>query len=64
MILARGDTVKVMRGEEEIARAKIKSLRRGKDDITKADTGIECGVLLDQKLDFAIGDGIIAVTIG
>ncbi|MBI3955852.1 translation initiation factor IF-2 [Candidatus Gottesmanbacteria bacterium] len=62
--LARGDTVKVMRGEEEIARAKIKSIRHGKDDITKADTGIECGVLFDQKLDFTIGDGIIAVTIG
>ncbi len=60
--LARGDTVKVMRGEEEVARAKIKSLRHGKDDITKADTGIECGVLFDQKLDFRVGDGIIAIT--
>lgn len=62
--LARGDSIKIMRGEEEVARAKIKSLRRGKDDITKADTGIECGILFDQKLDFTIGDAIIAVTIG
>lgn len=58
--LARGDRVKIMRGEEELARAKIKTIRHGKDDITKADTGIECGVLFDQKLDFTIGDDIIA----
>ncbi len=62
--LARGDRVKIMRADVEITRAKIKSLRHGKDDITKADTGIECGVLFDQKLDFTIGDDIIAFTIG
>ncbi len=61
--LARGDRVKIMRGETEVARGKIKSIRRGKDDITKADAGIECGVLFDQKLDFTIGDGIIAFTL-
>lgn len=60
--LARGDRVKIMRGEEEVARAKIKSLRHGKDDLTKVDIGHECGVLFDQKLDFTIGDGIIAFT--
>ncbi|MBI4066538.1 hypothetical protein HY411_02370, partial [Candidatus Gottesmanbacteria bacterium] len=60
--LARGDSVKIMRGDTEVARAKIKSLRHGKEDITKADTGIECGVLFDEKLDFTIGDGIIAIT--
>ncbi len=58
--LARGDRVKIMRGDTEVARAKIRSLRHGKEDITKADTGIECGVLLDPKVDFTIGDGIIA----
>ena len=62
--LARGDSVKVMRGGSEVGRAKIKSLRHGKDDITKAEVGNECGVLFDQKLDFAIGDAIIAFTIG
>src|SRR3989344_3227310 len=62
--LAKGDSVKIMRGESEIGRAKIKSLRHGKDNITKAEQSNECGVLFDQKLDFTIGDGIIAVTIG
>jgi len=60
--IARGDSVKIMRGEEEIARAKVKSLRHGKDTITRADAGVECGILFDQKLDFTIGDAIIAFT--
>ncbi|MEK9143634.1 MAG: translation initiation factor IF-2 [Patescibacteria group bacterium] len=66
--LARGDSVKIVRqekeGETEIGRVKIKSVRRGREDITKAEVGLECGILFDQKLDFTIGDAIIAVTIG
>lgn len=62
--LARGDTVKIMRGEEDIAKAKVKSLRRGKEDITKVEEGEDCGILFDRKVDFAINDAIIAVTIG
>ncbi len=61
--LARGDTVKIMRGEEEIARARIKSIRKGKEDTTKVDkAGVECGILFDKKVDFALQDAIIAVT--
>jgi translation initiation factor IF-2 len=61
--LARGDTVKIMRGEAEIARARIKSIRKGKEDVTKVEKiGIECGILFDKKVDFALQDAIIAVT--
>lgn len=60
--LARGDTVKVMRLDVEIGRAKVKSIRRGKDEINKVEEGNDCGVLFDKKLDFALGDAIIAVT--
>ncbi len=60
--LARGDTVKIMRGEEEVGRAKIKSIRKGKEDVTKVETGTECGLLFDKKVDFALQDAIIAVT--
>lgn len=62
--LARGDTVRVMRGEEEIARAKIKSMRKGRDEVTKIEAGSECGVQFDKKVDFTLQDAIIAVTIG
>ncbi|MBI5620088.1 translation initiation factor IF-2, partial [Candidatus Gottesmanbacteria bacterium] len=62
--LARGDSVKVMRGEEEVGRAKIKSIRKAKEDITKVEKGVECGILFDKKVDFAIQDAIIAITTG
>lgn len=61
--LARGDTVKIMRKDAEIARAKIKSMRRGKEEINKVEEGFDCGILLDKKVDFALGDAIISVTI-
>ena len=60
--LARGDSVKIMRGETEVGRAKIKSIRKGKEDTTKAETGAECGVLFDKQVDFALQDAIIAIT--
>ncbi len=62
--LARGDTVKIVRDEVEVGRAKIKSIRRGKDEITKVEQGGECGVLLDRIVAFQLKDGIIAVTTG
>ena len=61
--LARGDTVKILRDEAEIGRAKIKSIRKGKEEVNKAESPVECGILLDKKVDFALGDAIIAVTI-
>lgn len=60
--LARGDTVKLMREEAELGRAKIKSMRRGKEEINRVEAGVDCGILLDRKLDFTLGDAIIAVT--
>lgn len=59
--IARGDQIKLVRGDEEIGRAKIKSLRHGKEDISKAEQGKEAGVILSQKLDFLTGDSIIAI---
>lgn len=58
--LARGDTVKILRGEELILQSKIKSLRVGKDEMTKVEAGKECGVLLDPQGDFTPGDTIQA----
>lgn len=62
--LARGDNVRMVREETEVGRAKIRSMRHGKEDITKMEVGGECGVLLDRKVDFLLGDGIIAITTG
>jgi translation initiation factor IF-2 len=62
--LAKGDKVRVMRGETQIAESRIKSIRQGKNDVTKVETGLECGVLFDKKVDFTLQDAIIAYTTG
>lgn len=61
--LARGDTIKLIRNEAEIVRAKIKTLRIGKNEVTKVEAGSECGVLFDRQVDFVLQDGIIAVVV-
>lgn len=60
--LARGDQVKIMRAEEEVGKAKIKSVRKGKEETTKAEVGAECGILFDHSVAFEVGDDIIAFT--
>ena len=59
--IARGDKIKIKRGNQEIGRAKIKSLKHQKEDITKAEQGIEAGAVLSSKLDFLVNDSIIAI---
>ncbi|MCL4339017.1 translation initiation factor IF-2 [Patescibacteria group bacterium] len=59
--IAKGDQIKVVRGENEIGRAKIKSLKHNKEDITKSEQGNEAGVLLSQNLDILTGDSIISI---
>ncbi len=62
--LARGDSVKIMRAEVEVGRAKIKSIRKGKEETTKVEVGTECGIQLDRMVAFQVNDGIISVTTG
>ncbi len=59
-VMTRGDTVRITRKDKSIGNTRIKSMRHGKQDITKADAGQECGIIFDKKLDFVIGDRIIA----
>ncbi len=59
--IARGDQVKIMRKDEEIGRAKIKSLRHNKEDITKSEQGSEAGLILSQNIEILTGDSIISI---
>lgn len=67
--IAKGDRVRITRGKNEdgnnniIGEAKIKSLRIGKEEVTKVEKGKECGLLLDPEVDFRIGDDIISYRI-
>lgn len=59
--LARGDKVKVLRGEEEIGQARISSLRHQKEDIKKAEMETECGLSFSKELDFEVGDVVKSI---
>lgn len=59
--LAKGDKVRVTRGEEKIGEGKIKSLRMGKVEANKAEKGKECGIIIEPQFDFHLGDDIIAI---
>ena len=59
--IARGDQIKVVRDDQEIGRARIKSIRHLKEDINRADQGTQAGVILTQKVDFLTGDSIISI---
>ncbi len=59
--IARGDKVKIVRKDEELARSRIKSLRLRKEDITKAEQGTEAGMVLSENIAFLTGDSIISI---
>ncbi len=54
--ITKGPKVKIIRGEEVIGEAKIKSLKKVKDEVTRVEKGGECGIMLEPQVDFAVGD--------
>lgn len=65
--IARGDMVRIMRvdtskedGELTVGTARVKSVRTGKEEVTKVEKGKECGLLFDTEVDFKPGDAIIS----
>ncbi len=58
--VARGDKIKVIRGDQIIGETTIQSLRVGKNVTSKVNKG-EAGIVLSHQLDITIGDMIISV---
>lgn len=58
--VAKGDKVRLLRGEEVIGESHITSVRKGKEQISKVEEGQECGIVLSPMLDFTIGDMLIS----
>lgn len=58
--IAKGDRVRIMRGEEIIGETRVVSLRHGKDTISKMEKGNEAGITISPFLDFTIGDMLIS----
>lgn len=54
--IARGATVRVLRGGTKVFEGKATSLKRFQEDVMEVNTGFECGVGLDGFNDFEEGD--------
>ena len=57
--VAKGDKARIVRGDEVVGEARITSLRQGKEQISKVETGEEAGIIITPFLDFTIGDMVI-----
>jgi len=62
--LAKGDTVRIIRDDAEVGKARIRSVRQGKNEVNRVAARAECGILLDTQIDFLLKDDIIAYTTG
>lgn len=66
--LTKGPKVRVVRGKidsdsgevsgeaEVIGEGKIKSLKKGREEVSSVEKGGECGVMFDSEIDFRVGD--------
>lgn len=58
--IARGDRLRIMRGEEVVGETTINSLRVGKNPTSKVEKGHEAGLVLSGGLDIQVGDVILS----
>lgn len=58
--IAKGDKVRLMRDDETIGESHVQSVRQGKEQASKIETGKEGGIILLPFLDFTIGDVLIS----
>lgn len=56
---AKGDKVRLMRGDEVLGESTIISLRQQKNQISRIEKGAEGGVIISPFLDFTLGDVLI-----
>jgi translation initiation factor IF-2 len=59
-VIRRDAEIKVMRGDEQVFKGKIGSLKRVKDDVREVTNGMECGIGLGGFSDIKEGDLIEA----
>jgi translation initiation factor IF-2 len=59
--LASGAEVRIIRRENEIGRGKIRELQSQKKRVDEVAIGFECGMMVESKMEIAVGDKIEAV---
>jgi translation initiation factor IF-2 len=58
--VAKGDKVRLLRGDVIVGESHITSVRKGKENTSKIEAGEEGGVIITPSLDFTIGDMLIS----
>lgn len=58
--IAKGDKIRIVRGESIIGESSVISLRQGKNTLSKVEEGQEAGVILSPQIDFNVGDMLIS----
>lgn len=58
--IAKGDRVRILRGEEVLGETTIVSVRIGKNPTSKVEKGNEAGAVLNNPLDIQVGDMILS----
>lgn len=58
--IARGDRLRILRGEEVVGETTINSLRVGKNTTSKVEKGHEAGLVFSGGLDIRVGDVILS----
>lgn len=59
--IQKSDSLILKRGEKELGKAKIVSMRRAKNEISEAKVGEDCGIILSPLLSFEKGDILVAI---
>jgi translation initiation factor IF-2 len=59
--ISRGDRIIFMRGEREVGKSKIVSLRKQKLEVASVGQSEEFGVIMEPQINFEIGDVIVSV---
>lgn len=54
--ISKGPRIRVVRNNEIVAEAKIKSLKKVKEEVNKVEKGQDCGIMFDTQIDFQVGD--------
>jgi translation initiation factor IF-2 len=54
--VSRDAQVKILRQNKPIGESRVSSLKRFKEDVAEVSAGLECGLGIEESIDFQIGD--------
>lgn len=60
-VISLSDKLLIVRGENKIGEVRVISMKRGKQEITSAKQGEECGIVFSPQVEFEVGDVLLSV---